>query len=271
MDTMHDTGEVADTAIKSCCATAYQSDWARLLLGESFHPGGLALTGYLGQLLELAPGHVVLDVAAGQGQSAIHLARHFGCTVVGVDYSALEMKQATEAAVKAGVADLVSFRQGDAEHLTLADGSFDALICECAFCTFPNKAIAATEFARVLKPGGRVGLSDLTREGPVPDDLQSLLAWIACIADAQPLDDYVAYLAGAGFVMQHIEAHDEALGAMARDIQGKLLGTEMLVALKQITLPGGADLAAAKAMAKSAAKAIAAGTFGYSLLLANLP
>jgi len=68
-------GERDDQAVKSCCANVYQSEWARLLLGESFHPGGTALTAYLGAVLRLGPGQRVLDVAAGQGTSAIHLAQ----------------------------------------------------------------------------------------------------------------------------------------------------------------------------------------------------
>ena len=129
MDTMRESALLTDTVdLKSCCAAAYQSDWALLLLGESFHPGGLALTEHLGMLLGLAPGLVVLDVAAGQGMSAIRLAQRFGCTVVGVDYGAESIATATAAAATAGVADLVSFQQGDAEHLPVAAGAFDAVI-----------------------------------------------------------------------------------------------------------------------------------------------
>ena len=69
-DTPHPTAGDA----KSCCATLYAGDWARLLLGPSYHPGGLALTERLGTLLGLTPGARVLDVAAGRGTSAIHLA-----------------------------------------------------------------------------------------------------------------------------------------------------------------------------------------------------
>jgi len=270
MDTMRESVSLTKAVdLKSCCAAAYQSDWARLLLGESFHPGGLALTEHLGVLLGLAPGQIVLDVAAGQGMSAIRLAQRFGCKVVGVDYGAESIATATATAATAGVADLVSFQQGDAEHLPVADGAFNAVICECAFCTFPDKPTAASEMMRVLKDGGQVGLSDITRSGPVPPDLQGLLAWIACIADAQPLDSYVQYLTSAGLSVDNVERHDTALNAMVRDIQGKLLGTELLVALKQVTLPANADLAQAKMLAKSAATAIAAGTFGYAVITAT--
>jgi hypothetical protein len=66
----------ADAAhLKSCCAALYQSDFARLLLGDCFHPGGLRLAACLGEKLELSPGKRVLDVACGNGGSAIFLAR----------------------------------------------------------------------------------------------------------------------------------------------------------------------------------------------------
>jgi cyclopropane fatty-acyl-phospholipid synthase-like methyltransferase len=77
----------AATEIKTCCAALYETDYARLLLGDSFHPGGLELTERLGNLLELRPGQRVLDVASGTGASAVFLAQRFGCEVVGLDYS----------------------------------------------------------------------------------------------------------------------------------------------------------------------------------------
>jgi len=258
-----------DQALKSCCANAYQSEWARLLLGDSFHPGGTALTQYLGAALHLGPDQRVLDVAAGQGTSAIHLAQRFGCTALGIEYSRVAVERATQAAQIAGVAHLVTFEQGDAEHLPVPTASFDVVVCECAFCTFPNKAMAASEFVRVLSPGGRVGLSDLTRKGAIPAELQGLLAWIACIADAQPLENYVRYLTDVGLTIQLIEEHDEALTDMLRDIQAKLLGTELLVELNKITLPGEIDLEQAKTMAKAAAAAIQSRQFGYAVVTAT--
>ncbi len=97
-------------------------------------------------------------------------------------------------------AQLISSRLSRAtpNALTFEDASFDAVICECAFCTFPDKERAAAEFARVLRPGGRVGLSDLTRTGPLPDELEGLLAWVACIADARPVEEYAHFLTAAG-------------------------------------------------------------------------
>lgn len=269
MDTQIEPMNTADAAeLKSCCAAVYQSDWARLLLGESFHPGGMALTERLGSLLALGPGKRVLDVAAGQGASALFLAQRFGCEIVGVEYGSESVRKAIAAAEAAGVAHLLRFQQGDAERLPVADGSFDAVICECAFCTFPDKRAAAAEFARVLRPGGRVGLSDLTRGGEVPSELEGLLAWIACIADAQPLDRYVQYLAGAGLRVDLTEAHDAALSSLVQDIRTRLLGAELLVKLKKIDLPT-VDFEQAKTLARAAADAIKAGKFGYAIVTAS--
>src|SRR5579863_2449644 len=197
--------------LKSCCAAVYQSEFARMLLGDSFHPGGQRLTSRLGEHLGLGPGVRVLDVASGKGDSAIFLARQFGCQVVGVDFGPQNVGEANSRATAAQVHRFVSFVEGDAERLDFADKGFDAVICECAFCTFPDKRLAASEFARVLRPGGRVGMSDLTRSGPLPTDLEGLLAWIACIADARPVEEYAAYLEGAGFEVPTIEAHNNAL------------------------------------------------------------
>jgi ubiquinone/menaquinone biosynthesis C-methylase UbiE len=270
MNSKHEIQAEPDAVeVKSCCATVYQSDVARLLLGDSFHPGGLQLTEHLGALLHLGPEQRVLDVASGQGRSAIALAQRFGCQVLGVEYSAEAVKKATETATEAGVAHLVTFQQGDAERLPVSDGTFEAVICECAFCTFPDKPTAASEFQRVLKPGGQVGLSDLTRTGDIPEALQGLLAWIACIADAQPVSAYTRYLTEAGLTVDLIEAHDEALREMVRQIRGKLLGAELLMRLKKLDLPGDLDFEQAKALVKAAATAIQMNKFGYVVIIAS--
>lgn len=262
------TGAAEAARLKSCCADVYQSDLARILLGESFHPGGLKLTERVGALLELRPGMRLLDVASGKGTSAVFLARRFGCHVVGLDFGSTNVEAATRAASDGGVANLVTFRQGDAETMPFEDASFDALLCECAFCTFPDKTAAAGEFARVLNAAGRVGLSDLTRSGPLPKELEGLLAWISCIADARPVSEYAGYMEAAGFGMQTVESHDEVLAEMVRDVQSRLMGTEIMVKLGKLDLPG-VDFASAKATATAAAKSVRNGLLGYSVLAAG--
>lgn len=255
--------------LKTCCAAVYQSDFARMLLGDSFHPGGLSLTARLGERLALQPGMRILDVASGKGESAIFLARRFGCEVIGVDFGPDNVGYASAQAATAQAGHLVSFVQGDAERLDFAAASFDAVICECAFCTFPDKPSAAREFARVLRPAGRLGVTDLTRTGPLPNELEGLLAWISCIADARPVSEYLAFLQTAGFAITTIEPHDDALAQMARDIQGRLLGVELMVKLDRLDLPG-ADLEQAKQLSRAAMDAVRGGLLGYTLLAGTL-
>ena len=256
--------------IKACCAQLYESDWARWLLGDSFHPGGLALTETLGLQLGLQAGQRVLDVAAGQGTSALFLAQRFGCDVLGVEYSGQAVSQATAAARAAGLGDRVRFELGDAEALPVESGAFDAVICECGFCTFPDRTAAARGFARCLRAGGRVGLSDLTRTGRLPEGLNTLLAWIACIAAAQPIEGYQADLESAGLEMRQVERYDEALLSMIESVRLRLMGAELMVRLKRLDL-GGVDFEQARILARLATECAQDGRLGYALLVAGKP
>lgn len=111
---------------------------------------------------------------------------------------------------------------------------------------------------------------DLTRNPVLPKELDSLLAWIACIADAQPVENYVDCLHFAGFELGRVELHDEALTEMVQLIGMKLLSAEVLVGLKKLVLPG-FDFTSAKQMAKSAHTAIQKGQLGYAVLIAVKP
>src|SRR5713226_10401528 len=90
--------------VKQCCARLYESDFAKLLLGDSFHPGGLRLTERLGTLLGLTSHSRVLDIASGKGTSALFLAERFGCEVLGIEYSGQNVEQANAAAAAKGIA-----------------------------------------------------------------------------------------------------------------------------------------------------------------------
>jgi arsenite methyltransferase len=260
---------VAESAeLKACCARLYSSDIVRLLLGDSFHPGGTATTSRLAKLLGLDSSCTVLDVACGRGASAIHLARTTGCRVVGIDLSDGNVEAASEAAQRAGVADLCAFTTGDAESLPETDASFDALICECALCTFPDKHSAAREFARILHPGGVVGIADVTRMGGGQPDLNSLLAWVGCIADAQSIDEYAALLAGAGLRVEHVEAHDEALLGLVERVRARLVVGRVLSGVHGGPSAGW-DVDRAQELASAAVDAIRAGTLGYAIITAR--
>jgi arsenite methyltransferase len=261
------TPSAAPATIKACCAELYGSDVARLLLGDSLHPGGTASTSRLAVLLKLDSSHRILDVACGRGTSAIHLARTVGCEVCGTDLSAANVEAAVQAAQAAGVADLCTFTVGDAECLGIEDRAFDAVICECAFCTFPDKAAAAAELARVLRPGGRVGLADVTRDGPAQEGLDGLLAWIACIADAQSIDGYAALLTAAGLHVEHAERHDDALVSLIDRIRARLAVGRVLGG----TQPAAAtwDIDRAQELARAALHAVSDGTLGYAIITAR--
>jgi ubiquinone/menaquinone biosynthesis C-methylase UbiE len=256
--------------VKQCCARLYESDVARLLLGDSFHPGGVRLTERLGEILGLGPESRVLDVASGKGTSAIFLAEHFGCQVLGVDYGIQNVEAANQEVAARGLGECVHFERADAERLAVPDVAFDAVICECAFCTFPNKTAAAAEFVRVLCPGGQVGLSDLTRGPVLPKELDNLLAWVACVADAQPIEGYTTYLQAAGLKVEHVEPHDEALHELLQQVRTKLLGAEIMVGLKKLELPN-VDFVAAKQTVKDVAAAIENHQLGYAIMTAVKP
>jgi ubiquinone/menaquinone biosynthesis C-methylase UbiE len=260
--------ESDEREVKTCCANFYESDAVRNLLGDVFHPGGLALTRHLGEVIGLSQGDHVLDVACGRGSSAVHLAERFGCHVTGLDYGARNIVAAHALAEERGVSILTTFRQGDAEGLPFDDETFDAVISECSFCTFPDKAQAAAEMARVLKSGGRLGLTDMTASGPLPEDTQTLLSWVACIGGADTAEGYMETLQEAGFADFTIEDHRGALLALVTDIRRKLLGAEIAVGLGKLDL-GDVDLEEGKRLARRSAELIEEGTVGYTLIVAR--
>lgn len=259
-----------EPAVKQCCAAFYSSDVARLLLGDSFHPGGAALTSRLGALLNLSPDAHVLDVASGRGASAFHLAEAFGCCATGVDLSEENVSFARAAATERGIAGRVTFQTGDAEDLPFSDGNFDAIVCECAFCTFPNKPAAAGEFFRVLKPGGWIGISDLTRTPESLPELDGLLAWIACLGDALPADRYKTILNDSGFCLESEEDHSPALVELVQQVQSRLMGAEILAGLKKIDIPG-VDFSKAREFARAALNAVRSGRLGYRVFTGIKP
>ncbi|WAH98165.1 methyltransferase domain-containing protein [Arthrobacter sp. MMS18-M83] len=261
--------EVNAEVVKACCAAGYGADAVTLLLGESYHPGGAGLTRRLARALDLAASSVVLDVASGRGASALLLATEHGCTVHGVDLGARQINQATGAAAEAGLGGSVSFTLADAENLPFPDRTFDALICECAFCTFPDKEQAAREFARVLAPGGRAGITDVTVTGVLPPELRTLTSWIACIADARSTADYGALLTGAGLVVERIEDHNHALAGMLDRIEARLNALAMTA--PTLLEAANADPAAIRPYLAAVRRAVDAGAIGYTLITASKP
>ncbi|MBI2239149.1 MAG: methyltransferase domain-containing protein [Actinobacteria bacterium] len=254
--------------VKRCCAVVYDQDWLPLLLGEAYHPGGAELTRALARRLGLRPGERVLDVASGPGSTALLLAREFGVTVEGVDLAEGAVHRAGERAAREGLDGAVRFSVGDAERLPVADGTVDVVICECALCTFPDKPAAVSEFARVLRRGGRIGIADIVLDPERLDPaLRSLAGRVACLADARPLGAYGAIMDGAGFRVVHVEQHPESLARMIERIRAALAVLEM-AALPALD---GLDLTRAWDLAERAARSVDEGVAGYALIVAETP
>ncbi len=254
--------------LKSCCVTVYSSELVGLLLGDSYHPGGLALTRRVAAGMRLLPDQKVLDVASGRGTSALLFAQEYDVDVVGVDLAPANVSLATGAAQAAGLAERATFRVADAERLPLPDSSVDAVICECALCVFPDKAAALREFERVLRPGGRVGLTDVTADPDrLPPELTTIGAWIACVTDARPAAQYAELLTDAGLRVTAVERHDTVVGRMIDQIEARL-GLLRLTARARLEASGVSVDQAAPLLA-AARTAVADGLLGYSMLIAE--
>jgi SAM-dependent methyltransferase len=260
-----DAGIVAEE-LKRCCAAAYQLDIVSALLGESYHPGGLNLTRRLASMVGLQAGMRVAEMASGPGTTAMALAEEFGVRVTGLELGAGSATRAAEAARTRGLSERVSFVVSDAEAVPLAEASVDAVFCECAFCTFPDKAQGAGEMARVLVPGGRVGIADVVIEaGALPPELSGAAAWIACLGGALPVSGYEAILGAAGLRLVATETHSGELAAMIDSVEARLLALILAGLPAVMTI----DARQVREVADVARRAVVEGAAGYALLVAE--
>lgn len=149
----------------------------------------------------LREGETVLDLGSGGGIDCLLAAKRVGPTghVIGVDMTPEMLQRARDAAERGGFAN-VEFRQGDLESLPVEDCSVDVVISNCVINLVPDKAAAIREAFRVLKPGGRLEVSDIVLTGEMPDWLgDDLDAHAACLAGAIPKTDYLGLMFQAGF------------------------------------------------------------------------
>jgi len=152
-------------------------------------------------LASLQPGETVLDLGSGAGFDAFLASKHVGPEgrVIGVDMTPPMIERATALAKTHGYEN-VEFRLGDIEALPVADGSVDAIISNCVVNLTIDKARAFREAFRVLKAGGRLMVSDLVLERPLPEAIsQDLDAYGACIGGALLREDYLGAIKAAGF------------------------------------------------------------------------
>jgi arsenite methyltransferase len=259
---------LAPEELKSCCASVYEHPAVRWLLGGELHPGGEETTRRALEMIRLSPGDRLLDVASGAGTSALLAAREFDASVAGVDLGEGAVLGATEAARAEGLEDRVGFAVGDAESLTLADASFDAVLCECSLCTFPDKPRAVTEMRRVLRPGGRVAISDVVIDPErLPEELLGPIATIACVGSALPLSGYEELLADAGLEVFAVESRDEDTAKFAERIEERLRGARLLGVDRFDGSPFGIEEAIE--LVALAQRAIDDGSLGYAIFAAS--
>jgi hypothetical protein len=220
------------------------------------------------ELIELRPGERLLDVASGTGSSAILAAREFGSVAAGLEYSPEAVRAAQEAADAAGLCDLVGFVEGDAEKLPFADGSFDAVLCECSLCTFSDKLRALRAIRRVLRPCGRLALSDMVADPlRLPPELHGALATIACVGEALSTEGYADLLAAAGLRVAAIESRDADAEVLAERVQDRLRASRILGLDTPADAPIGID--DALELVAAARRAIAEGALGYAIVIAT--
>lgn len=149
----------------------------------------------------LQPGEVVLDIGSGGGLDAFIAAKKVGAEgkVIGVDMTPAMLERARSAARQSGIAN-VEFRLGQAEALPVDDASVDVVLSNCVINLTEDKGAVFCEIFRVLKPGGRLEVSDVVTSGSLPFALrQNGEEWAGCVSGALPEKEYLELIEQAGF------------------------------------------------------------------------
>ncbi|TWT36213.1 Ubiquinone/menaquinone biosynthesis C-methyltransferase UbiE [Posidoniimonas corsicana] len=166
----------------------------------------------------LRPGEVVVDLGCGGGLDVFLAARRVGPTgkAIGVDMTPEMLELARRNAERSGASN-VEFLHALIDNLPLPDESVDCVISNCVINLAPDKPAVFQEVARVLKPGGRLAVSDIALKAELPPELGSdLMAYVGCIAGAIPIHDYRAGLLRAGFAAVEIVDSGSDLNAYAK-------------------------------------------------------
>ncbi len=149
----------------------------------------------------LRPGEVVVDLGCGGGLDVLLASKLVGPTgkAIGIDMTAEMLERARAGAAKVAATN-VEFHQAQIDQLPLPDGSVDCILSNCVINLAPDKPAVFREMLRVLKPGGRISISDIALKQPLrPDVASSLQAYVGCIAGAMMISEYQNQLTAAGF------------------------------------------------------------------------
>jgi arsenite methyltransferase len=181
-------------------------------------------------IASLRPGETVLDLGSGGGIDCFIAARQVGPTghVIGLDMTPEMLRLADANKARIGVGN-VEFRQGEIERMPVDDASVDVIISNCVINLSPDKDAVFAEAFRVLKPGGRLAVSDIVTRGTLPEAVRrSIEAWAGCIAGALDEDEYLGKIRNAGFADVRVEGSSvygpEMLDEAQRDSLAELLG-----------------------------------------------
>jgi len=162
-------------------------------------------------IASLRPGETVVDLGSGGGFDCFLASKEVGEAgqVIGVDMTAEMVSKARKNAEKMGTSN-VEFRLGEIEHLPVADNSADIMMSNCVINLSPDKLSVYRDVFRVLKPGGRLAISDIVATAPVPDEVRRNLALVAtCVGGAATIEDTEKMLEEAGFQDIKIKPKDE--------------------------------------------------------------
>jgi SAM-dependent methyltransferase len=215
----------------SCCGPAPSVDSKAREMGYSAEelaaiPEGANLglgCGNPQAIAAMKPGEVVIDLGSGAGFDCLLAARQVGATgrVIGVDMTHEMLKKARDNAARVGVAN-VEFRLGEIEHLPVADNTADVILSNCVINLVPDKARVFREAFRVLKPGGRLAVSDVVNIRELTPELAADRALICgCVAGAAPPQSIRGWLEAAGFRDVQIDVKPESRDLVASWAPGR--------------------------------------------------
>lgn len=181
-------------------------------------------------LAEIREGETVLDLGSGGGIDVFLAANKVGeqGKVIGVDMTEEMVQTAVKNAEKSNYTN-VEFKLGEIENLPIENNSIDLIISNCVINLTPDKLIAYREAFRVLKPGGRILVSDLVTVGDLPDEVRrSFSAWSACIGGAVEKEEYLNTIKKAGFSgVEILESHYFSEPQMGPLLEGKILSIQV--------------------------------------------